>query len=441
MLSKKAFLIFLNTLFFVSCQAAPSSPIISSTPTVTSTIPSTANPTTTTPTTSKPSPSSTSSTPKVIHSVKFVNLDGKILSSKEIQDGQKAVFDKDKPSYSDDSNVTYSFTGWDKDLNTQIHGDITFTAQYSMKYSGFDATYDDILKGFDIKIQKDFDKSVFLIPDTFTTKEKKDAPIVKVSKNYLPKKTIKKLVIGNNVVQLENSVFEGFSELQEVTLGKKLKDIPAYCFQNDMKLTTVNNFDQIENFGSGSFSGTGLTSVTLGKNVKSYQTTLYGENRESTNIFASCMNLETVTIENTLPVVSGMFENCENLKTVTLTNASSIEDHAFFECPKLTTITLGKTIKSIGGFAFSENTSLASITLPEGLESIGDFAFDQTAILNLTIPSSVTTIGRYILDGQKEVSKVTIQVQRKESEIPSTFDKDWNKNYDANVPYKTIYLK
>lgn len=54
-------------------------------------------------------------------------------------------------------------------------------------------------------------------------------------------------------------------------------------------------------------------------------------------------------------------------------------------------------LKSIGDYAFRDCTNLASITLPESLETIGKGAFMHTAIDEIVIPESVTTIGMAIL--------------------------------------------
>ena len=50
--------------------------------------------------------------------------------------------------------------------------------------------------------------------------------------------------------------------------------------------------------------------------------------------------------------------------------------------------------------AFADCTRLKKLVLPEGLESIGDEAFkNDHALMSLTVPDSVTEVGRSVMEG------------------------------------------
>ena len=65
-------------------------------------------------------------------------------------------------------------------------------------------------------------------------------------------------------------------------------------------------------------------------------------------------------------------------------------------CTGLTSITIPDSVTSIGRSAFNGCTALTSVTVPDGVTSIGDGAFSGcTALTSVTIHDSVTSIGNW----------------------------------------------
>ena len=72
----------------------------------------------------------------------------------------------------------------------------------------------------------------------------------------------------------------------------------------------------------------------------------------------------------------------------------SIEESAFEECTGLTAITIPNSVSYIGRIAFSGCTSLTSIAIPESVRFIEDQTFyGCSKLTSVTIPGSVTNIG------------------------------------------------
>lgn len=65
----------------------------------------------------------------------------------------------------------------------------------------------------------------------------------------------------------------------------------------------------------------------------------------------------------------------------------------------------GYAVKKIGERAFEGNTALAAVVIPGGVEAIDWFAFyDCSSLLDITLPSTVTSIGHAVFDGCAHVT-------------------------------------
>lgn len=135
-------------------------------------------------------------------------------------------------------------------------------------------------------------------------------------------------------------------------------------------------------------------------------------------------DITTLSIPSgTTTIGRSAFQNCSTLTSVTIPNTvTSIREYAFGSCGKLTSVTIPNTVTSIGTYAFSgvarerimdsieipgsvnyisdymfsESTHVKHIILNEGTTSIGQRAFYSTGLQNITIPSTVTSIGKAI---------------------------------------------
>ena len=166
------------------------------------------------------------------------------------------------------------------------------------------------------------------------------------------------ITIPNSVTSIGSSAFSGCSNLESITLP----------FVGDKVHTSTDTYQYPFGyiFGTRGFTGeTATQQYYYGKNTSSTTSTLY----------YIPTTLKEVIITGSSYIQYGSFYNCSNLTSITILNSvTSIGDDAFFGCTGLTTITIPNSVASIGSSAFSGCSNLVSITLP----FVGDKAHIST---------------------------------------------------------------
>ena len=162
---------------------------------------------------------------------------------------------------------------------------------------------------------------------------------------------------------------------------------------NDYKdnITSVVIEDGVTTIGGYNFYQlTALTSVSIGKDV-----TTIGTNDCA---FDGCTALTSITIPASVTTIGAFaFRNCTNLADITLTkeeNITSVDGSAFDDTAWLNAqpdgvVYLGKVAYGIKG-----NSINVDVTITDGTVAIADGAFGGKAISSVTIPNSITYIGK-----------------------------------------------
>ena len=253
------------------------------------------------------------------------------------------------------------------------------------------------------------------------------------------------MTIPNSVTSIGGSTFYGCTSLASVTIPNSVTLIGGSTFHGCTSLTSMTIPNSVTSIGDFAFFGTSLSSVTIPNSVTSI----------GHCAFQACTFLTSVTIPGPITSIGvGTFMHCINLTSVTIPNSvSSIGEEAFSNCKSLTSVTIPDSVTSIGDHAFSDCIGLSSVTIPDSVTSIGYGAFQnvrhivyhgtatgapwgafymndmngfvdgdfvyadstRTTLLaylgdspNVTIPSSVTSIGDVAFHYCTNLSSVTI---------------------------------
>ena len=189
---------------------------------------------------------------------------------------------------------------------------------------------------------------------------------------------LKKLSLPGSLASIPNCAFSDLTSLTDLQFSEGLKEIGTCAFQNCSALERIVLPESLVTIEDSAFCFTGLTDVTLPKNVEHI----------TGNPFVNTP-LKTLQVE----VGSQHFfvrdnilyeKDSGNTPKCAVSYAISVSDSTVSILPETSSI-------GINAFAYAKN--LTSINFPETLTNIGSHAFYQSGLQNLDIPGNVKKIG------------------------------------------------
>lgn len=177
--------------------------------------------------------------------------------------------------------------------------------------------------------------------------------------------------------------------------------IPDYIFIGDASIPVIS-------ISIHAFSHSGITSISLPSTLKSI----------SIEAFYDCDKLESVVIpDGVVSIDGGCFGGCDNLRSVTFPTIMKENDFGtpplggimFNNCKKLESVRLPDNLKVLGSSFFNNCVSLKKVNLPGQLEIIETWAFSNSGVETITIPGTVTAIGKEAFKGCKDLKEIAFE--------------------------------
>lgn len=262
-----------------------------------------------------------------------------------------------------------------------------------------------------------------------------------IDPDYNGKVTIPSMIKGLYVTKIHFCAFS-YCDITSVSIPEGITDINAYAFADCNSLSSIQLPESLERIEREALRGTAITSLTIPANVSFIEDTYEGM---SENLVGLTENLESIVVDSRNNYYDSR-NNCNAIietatnrlisgcqKTIIPEDVESIEGYAFWGCSYLPSISIPKKVKSIGDLAFSWCTSLKSVILSEGLESIGTYAFSHSDIKEITIPSTVTSLGSGIVSNCANLETITSCIVR-----PTDID---DKVFGADLGHEPVYDK
>lgn len=177
-------------------------------------------------------------------------------------------------------------------------------------------------------------------------------------------------------------------------------------------LVAVSIPDSVKTIGAYAFGNTGLSTVSIGKNVSDL----------SGKAFQECKKFVAFLVSPDNPVyqsdANGVLLNKDGSRLIAYPTAApaqsytvpasvkTIGESAFMYCTKLKTATLPDTLETIEPYAFS-NSKLTKINIPSAIRAVGACAFEETPWLK-TRPDGVVYFGKTAVAWAGEMPEETV---------------------------------
>lgn len=266
--------------------------------------------------------------------------------------------------------------------------------------------------------------------------------------------------ISNNVTKIPDESFVACERLKTVTLPTKLKEIGKKAFGRCVSLKNIDLPLTLKTIADEAFSGSGLTSITIPKNVDKIGVLGIGSRKlqcidvENGNIKytsqGNCLidieadsliyGIDNSIIPNSVKIIGcKAFYNCE-FNTIEIPNSVEIIGKSAFEdCKNLILIGLPEKVKSIESCAFMNCNNLLNITLSENLKEIGDSAFYKCKRLtSIKLPDPVNEIGEFCFRDCLKLSSIKCGNNIKNIK-KGTFQNTGIKSFEIPLGVDTIY--
>ncbi len=171
---------------------------------------------------------------------------------------------------------------------------------------------------------------------------------------------IPSVIDGRKVVALD-STFDGFFELESVIVPEGITDILG-AFNGCEGLKKVVLPQSLENIEYGFNCCFSLKEIKIPPNVKDFSYAFMGTEIESidfpqgtqniNNSFADSDFIKKVRIPGSVRSTHGAFSDCENLTEVTIEDGvEGIEDYTFYHCTSLMELTIPESVRTFGRFS------------------------------------------------------------------------------------------
>ncbi|MCI9428149.1 MAG: leucine-rich repeat protein [Eubacterium sp.] len=264
--------------------------------------------------------------------------------------------------------------------------------------------------------------------------------------------SLKQVTIPASVTEIKylngnEGVFEGCGSLRSVEIRNGLTEIGTEMFKDCISLADIEIPESVTMIRTGAFAGCGsLTDITIPESV----TDIYGYYGSGAHMergaFYGCSSLTEIAIPKSVTCIGEKaFQNCAGLERVNLSNsAADVAGNTFGGCEKLSEFAVssdnpvysvengilfnknkrkiicfpqGRTgeyqipdrVTAIGKYAFYDCKGLNQVTMPDGVTIMEDGAFQQSGLLDVEIPGSITYIDNDTFRSCRSLKDVVIR--------------------------------
>ena len=225
-------------------------------------------------------------------------------------------------------------------------------------------------------------------------------------------KRIRKIVIGDGITSVGNTVFQGCDQITQVQLPASIMTIGDGAFAFCRSLTGIALPPHLGSIGMEAFRGcASLTGMEFPESLKTIEV----------SAFAGCESLTNIRIPSGVKTVKlSVFNGCKNLRSVVFPEGlEAIWGYAFCGCTQLTQVSIPAGVTDFSPMAFAGCVCLEEILVAEGNPKYisfagGVYSKDGTRVItypngkkNIVIPEGVITIGEFAFYQDTNLTKIS----------------------------------
>ena len=267
----------------------------------------------------------------------------------------------------------------------------------------------------------------FILPETVVS-------IGSFAFNYC--KYIKTVIMNDSLNYIGKSAF-AYSCIETLTVPDTVITISDYAFYSCKQLKTVIMNDSLNYIGNSSFAYSCIDTLTVPKNVTTigsyafcgcynlknfnissenekyefYDGAIYLKGRETMVELLPYYATSTYTVPaNVKTLGTGALSGCDKIQYLTIPNTVTTIDYGVCQdCDGLISVNFPSNITKIPDRMFYGCRFKYGYKIPEGITSLGYGAFSSTGLEEITIPSSVKTVGRSCFAYNYSLKTATIE--------------------------------
>ena len=227
--------------------------------------------------------------------------------------------------------------------------------------------------------------------------------------------------IPSTVISIGDGAFQNHTEIASVYIPNSVESIGERAFQYCDGLETVTIPESVKSIGDKAFAGcNGLTSIVIPESVTSLASTAFESCDNLTDIYYAKDGIRYRELnDNEVEVAPLWFNGTSSYRgsvvipeSISLGNktysVTRIGEYAFWDCV-IDGITIPNSVTSIGKYAFDKCCGVESIVIPESVESFGEGAFNLCVDLKeINIPNSITSIPDYAFSDCRSLESIVI---------------------------------
>ncbi len=232
---------------------------------------------------------------------------------------------------------------------------------------------DNVNKTVSVSIDENNARATVNIPSTISYGNE-DYTVTSIADYAFQGWTITSVVIPNTVISIGKNAFDECIALTSITIGNSVETIGDFAFIS-CAMTSITIPNSVISIGDRAFlECTAMTTISIGSSVASIGDLAFG--------FCSKLTEISVDSDNTsFASENGVLFNKDKTTLIC--------------CPsgKTGSYSIPGTVTTIGRCGFYDCRELTEVTLTDAVTAIGEFAFERCALLTITIPKDVETMG------------------------------------------------